>query len=283
MLATPGRLVQSVAQASFDAWTKYYRPDENTPNATVNYYSKGALLALALDLTLRCEGRGTLDDVMRALWQRDRRRPDRRARHRTHAARRRRPQLRTRAGGLGPRHRRAAARTAAGDAPASTWAAEAPTAAQRLGLRVSESALTGVQVKQVLRGSAGRARRARRRRRAARRQWLAAAPARRCLREQRRARRAARPAGRARSARVQRARRRRACRCRLGCAGAGRFTACAGFGAAQRMAGRLTNDASARRAGCCSCSRWWCCTAWRPVGSPTASPDGARRRRCRSA
>ena len=67
---TPGRLVQSVAQASFDAWVKYYRQDENTPNATVSYYTKGSLLALCLDLTLRAEGRTTLDDVMRALWQR---------------------------------------------------------------------------------------------------------------------------------------------------------------------------------------------------------------------
>jgi len=67
---TPGRLVQSVAQASFDAWVKYYRSDENTPNATVSYYTKGALVALCLDLTLRAEGRTTLDEVMRALWLR---------------------------------------------------------------------------------------------------------------------------------------------------------------------------------------------------------------------
>ena len=70
MLQTPGREVQSVAQASFDAWVKYYRQDENTPNATVSYYTKGALVALCFDLTLRAEGRTTLDDVMRALWQR---------------------------------------------------------------------------------------------------------------------------------------------------------------------------------------------------------------------
>jgi predicted metalloprotease with PDZ domain len=66
---TPGRQVQSVAQASFDAWVKYYRSDENTPNATVSYYTKGSLVALALDLTLRREGRGTLDDLMRWLWR----------------------------------------------------------------------------------------------------------------------------------------------------------------------------------------------------------------------
>ena len=67
---TPGRLVQSVAQSSFDAWVKYYRQDENTPNATVSYYTKGALVALCLDLTLRQHGRSTLDQVMRALWVR---------------------------------------------------------------------------------------------------------------------------------------------------------------------------------------------------------------------
>ena len=43
-LQTPGRLIQSVAEASFDAWIKYYRSDENTPNATVSYYTKGCLL-----------------------------------------------------------------------------------------------------------------------------------------------------------------------------------------------------------------------------------------------
>ena len=69
LASNPGAQVQSVAQASFDAWTKYYRPDENTINATVSYYSKGALVALCLDLTLRREGRGTLDAVMRHLWQ----------------------------------------------------------------------------------------------------------------------------------------------------------------------------------------------------------------------
>ncbi|SHE87535.1 Predicted metalloprotease, contains C-terminal PDZ domain [Lampropedia hyalina DSM 16112] len=71
--ATPGRLLQTVAQASFDAWVKYYRQDENTANATVSYYTKGALVALCLDLTLRHEGQGdpqrNLDALMRQLWQ----------------------------------------------------------------------------------------------------------------------------------------------------------------------------------------------------------------------
>jgi predicted metalloprotease with PDZ domain len=70
VLQAPGREVQSVAQASFDAWVKYYRTDENTPNATISYYTKGALVGLCLDLTLRREGRSCLDEVMRTLWER---------------------------------------------------------------------------------------------------------------------------------------------------------------------------------------------------------------------
>ena len=66
---TPGRQVQSVAQASMDAWVKYYRQDENTPNATVSYYTKGSLVGLCFDLMLRSEGKGNLDDVMRWLFK----------------------------------------------------------------------------------------------------------------------------------------------------------------------------------------------------------------------
>jgi predicted metalloprotease with PDZ domain len=70
LMRSPGRTRQSIAESSFDAWIKYYRPDENAPNAIVSYYTKGALVALALDLTLRRDSRITLDDVMRALWLR---------------------------------------------------------------------------------------------------------------------------------------------------------------------------------------------------------------------
>ncbi|MBI1890144.1 MAG: M61 family metallopeptidase [Burkholderiales bacterium] len=67
-----GRNKQSVAESSFDAWIKYYRQDENAPNAIVSYYTKGSLVGLALDLTIRAQTKGkkSLDDVMRALWQR---------------------------------------------------------------------------------------------------------------------------------------------------------------------------------------------------------------------
>jgi len=66
---TPGRKVHSAAQASFEAWTKYYRPDANSPNLTVSYYTKGALIGLCMDLSLRQAG-FSLDQVMRGLWKR---------------------------------------------------------------------------------------------------------------------------------------------------------------------------------------------------------------------
>ncbi len=71
VLRGTGRLKQSVAESSFDAWGKYYRQDENATNAIVSYYTKGSLIALAMDLTIRRDtnGKKTLDDVMRALWQ----------------------------------------------------------------------------------------------------------------------------------------------------------------------------------------------------------------------
>jgi predicted metalloprotease with PDZ domain len=151
----PGRQVQSVAQASFDAWVKYYRADENTPNATVSYYTKGSLVALALDLSLRTSARGaSLDRVMQRLWQ-------------------------TSSGGpITEADIRAALQAVAGrpfDTELQAWVHgtdELPLApllaaagvtlqaevssglAAQLGLRLSESALTGVQVKGVLRGSA---------------------------------------------------------------------------------------------------------------------------------
>ena len=63
---------QTVTESSFDAWTRFYKQDENAPNAIVSYYAKGALIALCLDLLLRREsdGRCSLDDVMRLLWAR---------------------------------------------------------------------------------------------------------------------------------------------------------------------------------------------------------------------
>ena len=72
ILRGPGRHKQSLADSSFDAWTKYYQADENTPNAVVSYYGKGALLALGLDLKIRAftKNQKSLDDLMRLIWQR---------------------------------------------------------------------------------------------------------------------------------------------------------------------------------------------------------------------
>ncbi len=149
---TPGRQVQSVAAASFDAWVKYYRPDENTPNATVSYYLKGALVALCFDLTLRQQGR-SLDVVLRGLWKRS---------------------------GGGPITEADIAEVLAQvagrrlDAELQAWVhgtGELPVAdllatlgvraqaeraglAASLGLRLSEGPVSGVQVKHVLAGSA---------------------------------------------------------------------------------------------------------------------------------
>lgn len=152
VLDSPGRRVQSVAQSSFDAWVKYYRTDENTPNATISYYTKGALVAMALDLTLRSE-QGSLDEVMRGLW------------------------VRSQGGPISENDIREVLREVGGrsldeeveafvhgtqDLPLQSllerfgvqWQMQAPTVAQRLGMRVNESALTGVRVTHVLRGGA---------------------------------------------------------------------------------------------------------------------------------
>lgn len=70
--AQPGRFRQSVAESSFDAWVKYYRQDENAVNSIVSYYQKGAMIGMALDLSIReaTQQARSLDDVMRALWAR---------------------------------------------------------------------------------------------------------------------------------------------------------------------------------------------------------------------
>lgn len=68
---TPGRLVQSVEESSFDSWIKFYRQDENSINSQVSYYDKGAILGLLLDLEIRNKSNNTksLDDVLRYLYQ----------------------------------------------------------------------------------------------------------------------------------------------------------------------------------------------------------------------
>jgi predicted metalloprotease with PDZ domain len=156
VLSAPGRRVQPLAAASFEAWTKYYRPDENSPNATSNYYAQGALVALCLDLTLRAR-QSSLDELMLRLWQ---------------------------ASGGGPVSKAdvfADVQALGGQGVAAQlhdWVhgtGELPlrellaahgvdwrddgrqSVAQRLGLRVREAALTGVQVTHVLAGGAAEA------------------------------------------------------------------------------------------------------------------------------
>ena len=69
---TPGRLAQSVEEASFDAWVRYYRQDENTPNTTISYYTKGAVIGFLLDLEIRkaTNNSRSLDDLMTLAYAR---------------------------------------------------------------------------------------------------------------------------------------------------------------------------------------------------------------------
>ncbi len=66
----PGNRVDPVSQASFDAWIKQYRPNENSANSSISYYSKGALIAMVMDLGIihSTQGRFGLDEVMKAMY-----------------------------------------------------------------------------------------------------------------------------------------------------------------------------------------------------------------------
>lgn len=68
---TPGNKVESAASASWDAWIKYYRPNENSRNSTVSYYSKGSVLGTVLNLWIikQSNGKANLDDVFKYLYQ----------------------------------------------------------------------------------------------------------------------------------------------------------------------------------------------------------------------
>jgi predicted metalloprotease with PDZ domain len=69
---TPGRLEQSAAGSSFDTWIRQYRPDENSPNVAISYYTKGGVIAFLLDAKVRAAtgGSKSLDDVMRLAYAR---------------------------------------------------------------------------------------------------------------------------------------------------------------------------------------------------------------------
>ncbi|KQW42118.1 MULTISPECIES: M61 family metallopeptidase [unclassified Roseateles] len=156
VLAAPGRRVQPLASASFEAWTKYYRPDENSINSTSNYYAQGALVALCLDLVLRAR-ESSLDALMQRLW------------------------LDSAGGPVSEATILGAVRALGGEEAADSlhawvhgtdelplrelleshgiaWRDEGrQTVAQRLGLRVREAALTGIHVTHVLTGGAAAA------------------------------------------------------------------------------------------------------------------------------
>ncbi|WP_237586905.1 M61 family metallopeptidase [Pontibacter russatus] len=70
--STPGNKVQTVAEASFDAWIKYYRSNENSRNAEVSYYTKGGVLGHLLNMEVMeaTKGEKSLDDVMRYMYER---------------------------------------------------------------------------------------------------------------------------------------------------------------------------------------------------------------------
>ena len=156
VLASPGRHVQPLSAASYEAWTKYYRPDENSVNATTNYYSQGALVALCLDLSLRAS-KSSLDALMQRLWKASGGGPVSEA------------DILTAATALGGEDVAALLQAwvhgtdelplrellgAAG----VTWREEGrATVAQRLGLRAREAALTGIHITHVLSGGAAEA------------------------------------------------------------------------------------------------------------------------------
>lgn len=68
---TLGRKKQSLSSSSYDAWIKYYRPDENSSNTRISYYSKGAVAAFLLDVKIRklTQGEKSLDDLMQTMFQ----------------------------------------------------------------------------------------------------------------------------------------------------------------------------------------------------------------------
>ena len=71
LLQNAGRFKQSVAESSFDAWTKFYKQDASATNNIVSYYTKGGIIAFGLDLLLREQSHNnvSLDTLMRSLWQ----------------------------------------------------------------------------------------------------------------------------------------------------------------------------------------------------------------------
>jgi predicted metalloprotease with PDZ domain len=66
----PGRSETPLAELSFEAWIKLYKPAENHVNRSVSYYEKGLWVGMALDLLLRGKtgGKQGLPDLFALLW-----------------------------------------------------------------------------------------------------------------------------------------------------------------------------------------------------------------------
>lgn len=75
----PGRHYLSLAESSWDAWIREYRPNENSKNTGISYYLKGQVVAFLLDaqIVAASNGKRNLDDVMKALWEDYKKRPER--------------------------------------------------------------------------------------------------------------------------------------------------------------------------------------------------------------
>lgn len=71
-LQRPGRREQSVSEASFDAWIRFYKPNEFSANSTVGYYDKGSLVALMMEARIRqgSGGKHGVADLFALLWKR---------------------------------------------------------------------------------------------------------------------------------------------------------------------------------------------------------------------
>ncbi len=68
---SPAKCSQSATEASFDAWIKHYRPDENTYNTQLDYYLKGALVSfiLSIDIASATDGEKSIDDLLKYMWK----------------------------------------------------------------------------------------------------------------------------------------------------------------------------------------------------------------------
>lgn len=68
----PGRLEQSLEESSWDAWIRFYKQHEFSPNSSVSYYDKGEMVAWLMDATLRegSRGKAGLTDLFALLWRR---------------------------------------------------------------------------------------------------------------------------------------------------------------------------------------------------------------------